>query len=196
MKKIVIPIVAVLLALAIGLGCGYYFFSYRPEKNRVDITVSKAMFDPDTVRIAGYVREEEAGRRSLETIYGFTAEQIDAFYENAPEWLAYLLTVEIKNDSKEPITVWGFQSKDNGKDGVWFAKDYGGQLSISAGGRGEAIIPVLCSNGELSDEAVKALVDGMDLQVVYSRTPTEDAEGNESAETTAAVPVDATLAGY
>ena len=196
MKKVLIPILAVLLALAIGVGCGYYFFSFLPEKNRAEVTVSKAMFDPDNVRIAGYVKDEEAGRRSLETIYGFTAEQIDAFYENAPEWLAYLLTVEIKNDSQESITICGFQSKDNGKDGVYFAKDLGGQLSISAGGKGEAIIPVLCSNGELADDAVKAIVDGMDLQLVYSKTPTEDADGNESVEETKAVPVDTTLAGY
>ncbi|MBR4726805.1 MAG: hypothetical protein IK080_02835 [Clostridia bacterium] len=196
MKKIVLSIVAVLLALVIGLGCGYYFFSYRPEKNRVDITVSKAMFDPDTARIPGYVKDEEAGRRSLETIYGFTTEEIDAFYENAPKWLAYLLTVEIKNDSEDSITVLGFQSKDNGKDGVYFATDFGGELSISAGGKGEAIIPVLCSNGELSDDAVKALVDGMDLNVLYSKTPTENDDGSQSAEETKTVAVDTTLAGY
>ncbi|MBR2731349.1 MAG: hypothetical protein IKD72_05115 [Clostridia bacterium] len=196
MKKVIIPIVAVLLALAVGLGCGYYFFSYRPEKNRAEVTVSKAMFDPDNVRIAGYVKDEEAGRRSLETIYGFTPEQIDAFYANAPEWLAYLLTVEIKNDGTEPVTVLGVESKDNGKDGVYFGKNFGGQLSISAGGKGEAIIPVLCSNGELSDEAVKAIVDGMDLQLIFSKTPAEDAEGNESAEATKTVSVDTTIAGY
>ena len=87
-------------------------------------------------------------------------------------------------------------SKDNGKDGVYFGKNFGGQLSISAGGKGEAIIPVLCSNGELSDDAVKAIVDGMDLQLIFSKTPAEDAEGNESAEATKTVSVDTTIAGY
>lgn len=196
MKKVIVPIIAVLLALAIGLGCGYYFFSYRPEKSRADVTVSKAMFDPDTVRIAGYAKDEAAGRRSLETIYGFTPEQIDAFYENAPEWLAYLLTVEIKNDSDEPITICGFESKDNGKDGVYFAVDTGAQLSVSPGGKTAEIIPVLCSNGELSDDAVKALVDGMELKVLYTKTPTENDDGTESTEETKKVTVDTTVAGY
>lgn len=196
MKKILLPIVAVLAALAIGLGCGYYFFSFRPAKNHADVTVSKAMFEPDTVRIAGYVKDEAAGRRSLEAFYGFTPEQIDGFYANAPEWLAYLLTVEITNNSEESITICGFESKENGKDGVYFATNTGAQLSISPGGKGEAFIPVLCSNGELADDAVKALVDGMELTALYSKTPAENDDGTESVEETKRVAVDTTIAGY
>ena len=77
------------------------------------------------------------------------------------------------------------------ENGVYISTSAGGELGLPVGGKATTSFTVLCSNPELAIEELKALVDEMEISVLYTKTPVEYDDGTESIEETKAARVEA-----
>ena len=183
MKKAIIAIVAVAVVIAAAAGVYFAFFAETNE-NTINVTVVRDDFVTNEPLLAALIMNPDRYESALATEYGLGAEKAAEFYEAPEDWLTYEQIINITNNSEEVITVYGFEVKNNGKNGVYINTNIGGELSISPNGSGPASFSILCDNGDLSTEEAKALVDKMEISLVYSKTPVEYDDGTESVEET------------
>lgn len=182
MKKAIIAIVAVIVA-AVAVG-GYFIFGGKGEPEQAALTVVKDDFTLNDNLLISLIKNPDRYQAKLANEYAMGEKTAAEFYEAPENWLAYEQIIEITNDSEEVITVYGFEVKNNGQNGVYVNTNLGGDLGISPGGTGPASFSVLFSDGDLSTEEAQALVDAMEISVVYSKTPAEYDDGSVSVEET------------
>ena len=185
MKKAIIAIVAVVLVAALAVG-GYFIFS-KEEKNpaeEITLSVIKDDFVLNDELLSILMKNPDRHQASLANDYAMGEAKAAAFFEAPEEWLAFEQIVEITNNSNESITVYGFEVKNNGKNGIYVNTDIGGELGISPNGTGPASFSVLFENGDLSTDEAKVLLDELEISVVYSKSPAEYDDGTESVEET------------
>ncbi len=183
MKKAIIAIVAVIVAAAVAVG-GYFIFGGKGEPEQAALTVVKDDFTLNDNLLISLIKNPDRYQAKLANEYAMGEKTAAEFYEAPENWLAYEQIIEITNDSEEVITVYGFEVKNNGQNGVYVNTNLGGDLGISPGGTGPASFSVLFSDGDLSTEEAQALVDAMEISVVYSKTPAEYDDGSVSVEET------------
>ena len=183
MKKTIIAIVAIVIAAALAVG-GYFIFSDKNEPEQAELTVIKNDFTLNDTLLTSLIKNPDRYQARLATEYGMGESLAAQFYVAPEEWLAYEQIVEITNNSEEGITVYGFEVKNNGDNGVFVNTNLGGELGISPGGTGPASFSILYSDGELSTEEAKALLDEMEIKVIYTKTPAEYDDGTVSVEET------------
>ncbi len=181
MKKIIIAIVAVVLVAAIGAG-GYFLFSGKDEAGNV--YAIKEDFNEHTELLEALATRPERYERVLVSDYGMSEKEAAEFYEAPENWLTYEQVITVINPTEEDITVYGIEVPNNGKGGVYVCTTVGGELSIPAGGNGPASFSVLFENGDLTTDEAKALTDAINVNIIYSKTPTEFDNGTESVEET------------
>lgn len=184
MKKAIIAIVAVIVVAAIAVG-GYFIFKPE-EKNPEEITLTAVKDDfvlNDNLLVA-LVKNPDRYQASLANDYGMGEAKAAEFYQAPENWLAFEQIVEITNDSTENITVYGFEVENNGKNGIYVGTRIGGELGISPAGTGPASFSVLFENGDLSTDEAKALLDELNIKVIYTKSPVEYDDGSESVEET------------
>ncbi len=184
MKKAIIAIVAVIVVAAIAVG-GYFIFS-SDDKNpeEITLTVIKDDFVLNDNLLSALIKNPDRYQAALANEYAMGEAKAAEFYESPEEWLSCEQIVEITNNSTESITVYGFEVENNGKNGIYVNTDIGGELGISPGGTGPASFSVLYENGDLSTDEAKALLDELDIKVVFSKTPAEYDDGSVSVEET------------
>lgn len=189
MKKVIIAIV--IAAVAIGTGLGVYFGFFAEDKNdsEIQITTVKDELVENIRLLEAFIRNPDRYKTVLAEKYELGAEKAAEFYECPEEWLTYEQLININNTGSEDVTIYGFEVENNGKDGVYISTDIGGELSIQPGGEGPATFSVVCSNIELSIDEVQAIIDKMDISVVFSKAPTEFDDGSESVEETHVSPI-------
>lgn len=189
MKKILIAVMAVVLVAALGIG-GYFVLSDN-NKEPEELLVYRDDFVEGINLLERFTTNPDRYKKALINEYQMGEDVANKFYEAPEEWLAYEQIIVLKNVSDEDLTIYGFEVKNNGKNGIYISTNLGGELGISAGALepAPASFSVLCSDGELSSEEVKALADKMEISVVYSKTPTEYNDGTESVEEKKTVPV-------
>lgn len=189
MKKILIAVIAVVLVAALGIG-GYFVLSDN-NKEPEELLVYRDDFVEGINLLERFSTNPDRYKKALINEYQMGEEVANKFYEAPEEWLAYEQIIVLKNVSDEDLTIYGFEVKNNGKNGIYISTNLGGELGISAGALepAPASFSVLCSDGELSSEEVKALADKMEINVVYSKTPTEYNDGTESVEEKKTAPV-------
>lgn len=182
MKKILIAVIAVVLVAALGIG-GYFVLSDN-NKEPEELLVYRDDFVEGINLLERFSTNPDRYKKALINEYQMGEDVANKFYEAPEEWLAYEQIIVLKNVSDEDLTIYGFEVKNNGKNGIYISTNLGGELGISAGALepAPASFSVLCSDGELSSEEVKALADKMEISVVYSKTPTEYNDGTESVE--------------
>ena len=185
MKKSIIAIIVVAVVAAAATGAYFLFFNNNnaPAED-VKITVTMDEFIESYSRYEAMMKNPERYQRALAEEYQMGAEGAAKFFENPEEWLTYEQIIVIKNDSDHDITVYGFEIKDNGKNGIYISTSSAGDIGVSPGGTATTVFSVLCSNIEVSTDEAKALVDEMDVSVVFSKTPAEYDDGTESVEET------------
>lgn len=188
MKKILIAAIAVVLVAALGIG-GYFVLSDNKEPE--ELLVYRDDFVEGINLLDRMVTNPDRYKAALVKEYQMGEDVANKFYEAPEEWLAYEQIIILKNVSDENLTIYGFEVKDNGKNGIYISTNLGGELGIASGALepATASFSVLCSDGELSSEEVKALADRMEVSVIYSKTPTEYNDGSESVEETKTAPV-------
>ncbi|MBQ7838776.1 MAG: hypothetical protein IJ395_09160 [Clostridia bacterium] len=189
MKKILIAVIAVVLVAALGIG-GYFVLSDN-NKEPEELLVYRDDFVEGINLLERFTTNPDRYKKALINEYQMGEDVANKFYEAPEEWLAYEQIIVLKNVSDEDLTIYGFEVKNNGKNGIYISTNLGGELGISAGALepAPASFSVLCSDGELSSEEVKALADKMEISVVYSKTPTEYNDGTESVEEKKTAPV-------
>ncbi len=185
MKKAIIAIIVVAVVAAAATGA--YFLIFRnsnPPAKDVEITVTMDDFIESHSRYDAMMKNPERYKRALAEEYQMGAEGAEKFFENPEEWLAYEQIIEIKNNGDHDITVYGYEIKDNGKNGIYISTSAGGEIGIPPGGTAATVFSILCSDIEASTDEAKALVDEMDVNVVFTQTPEEYENGTESVEET------------
>jgi hypothetical protein len=189
MKKIIIALIAVVLAAALAVG-GYFVLSDN-NKEPQQLLVYRDDFIEGINLLERFVKNPDRYKAALVNEYQMSEEVAAKFYEAPEEWLAYEQIIILKNAGDEDLTIYGFEVKNNGKNGIYISTNLGGELGIAAGALepATASFSVLCSNGELSSEEVMELANKMEVSVVYSKTPTEYNDGTESVEETKTAPV-------
>lgn len=184
MKKAIIAIVAVIVVAALAVG-GYFIFSSddkAPEE--ITLTVIKDDFVLNDNLLSALIKNPDRYKASLVNDYAMGEAMADKFYESPEEWLACEQIIEITNNSTESITVYGFEVENNGKNGIYVNSNIGGELGISPSGTGPASFSILYENGDLSTDEAKALLDEINIKVLYTKTPVEYDDGSESVEET------------
>ena len=183
MKKIIIAIVAVVISAAVAVG-GYFIFSDKSEPEQVELTVIKNDFTLNDTLLNSLIKNPDRYQARLANEYGMGEALAAQFYAAPEEWLAYEQIIEVTNNSEESVTIYGFEVKDNGENGVFVNTNLGGELGVSPGGTGPASFSILFSDGDLSTEEAKALLDKMEIKVIYTKTPAEYDDGSVSTEET------------
>ncbi|MBQ2972735.1 MAG: hypothetical protein IJE19_00120 [Clostridia bacterium] len=184
MKKAIIAIFAVIIVAAIAVG-GYFIFN-SDDKNPEEITLTAIKDDfvlNDNLLVA-LVRNPDRYQAALANEYGMGEAKAAEFYQAPENWLAFEQIIEITNNSVENITIYGFEVENNGKNGIYVNTNIGGELGISPNGTGPASFSVLFENGDLSTDEAKALIDELNINVVYTKSPAEYDDGSESIEET------------
>ena len=189
MKKIVIALIAVVLVGALAVG-GYFVLSDN-QKEPEQLLVYRDDFVEGINLLDRMSLNPDRYKKALVNEYQMGEEGAAEFYEAPEEWLAYEQIIILKNVSDEDLTIYGFEVKNNGKNGIFISTNLGGELGISAGALepATASFSVLCSDDELTSEQVKELADKMEVSVIYSKTPTEYNDGTESVEERKTAPV-------
>lgn len=188
MKKKIIAIVAVVLAVAIGVGA---YFIFSGDDDGSNVTAVKEDFMENNTMLEAIILQPERYQNKIGGEYGMSEETAADFISSPEEWLMYEQLITIYNNSEENITVYGFEVEGNGKNGVYLSTSTGGELSIAPGGYGPATYSILCENGDLTEDEAKELADKITVKIIYSKTPTEYDDGTESVEETKTAAVEA-----
>ncbi len=183
MKKIIICIVAVAVVAAAAVGAYFAFFNNGPE-NTAELSITKNDFSESMSYLEALIRNPDRYQKALANEFEMGDEVAAEFYAAPEEWLSYQQTVTVKNIGENDLTIYGYEVKNNGKDGVYISTKSTGEIGIAPGGNAPTVLSILCSDGELSTDEVKAIVDSMEISVVYTKTPVEYDDGTESVEET------------
>lgn len=184
MKKAIIAIVAVIVVAAVAVGGYFVFFADKENPDEITLTAIKDDFVLNDNLLVALVRNPDRYQAALANEYGMGENKAAEFYQAPENWLAYEQIIEVTNNSLENITIYGFEVENNGKNGIYVNTKIGGELGISPNGIGPASFSVLFENGDLSTDEAKALLDEMDIKVVYTKSPVEYDDGTESVEET------------
>lgn len=189
MKKIIIAIVVIALIAAGATGIYFATRNEQPEEKSVELIVEKDTMNESLTLLETLIKNPDRYKKRLIENYGLSEEKADEFYAAPENWLVFEQILTIKNAGEEHLTVYGYEVKDNGKNGIYINTSFGGELGIAPGSTTASSFSVLCSDVDLSYEEAEALVDEMEINVIYTKTPTEFADGTESVEETKATEI-------
>ena len=185
MKKIIIAIVAVALVAACAAGAYFAFFNDKAPSN--DIEVVPDDFVEGVFYIEAIVKNPERYKTVIGPEYGMDEAKVAEFFAAPEEWFSYEKIITITNIGENDFTVYGYEVKDNGKNGVYVSTSLGGELGLPVGGTTTISFSIL-AHGDLSFEEVKETVSKMDVNVVYTKSPVEYDDGTVSVEETLLAP--------
>lgn len=191
-KKMIIIIVAAVAAAALLVGAGVLIgmnIGEKPEVTEGTVYAERGDFIEDYNFLARLAQHPERYTDTLSEAYEMDVKTVESFYECPENWLLYQQNISIHNESNETITVYGYEVKKNGKNGVYISTKSGGELTIAPGETGADALTALCDNTDISTDEAKALVDDFEIKVIYTKTPTENDDGTESVEETKKAPL-------
>lgn len=183
MKKAIIAIVVIAIAAAAAIGI-YFTVGNNTNESSAELLVTKDSIGERISVLEALIKNPDRYKTHLAENYGLGAEKAEEFYAAPENWLTFEQIIVIDNIGDTNYTIYGFEVKDNGKNGIYINTSAGGEIGIAPGGSATTSFSILCSNIELSSDEVKALVDEMDVSVVYTNSPTEYADGSISVEET------------
>lgn len=180
MKKFISAITAAVLVAAI-------VFSFAGCKNNAEVAPTQAPIPPAEFRM-GYVDciaddalleawslDANRYKAIISDDFAMGADGADNFYANAADHILYGVTVEIVNNTIEPIEVKGIESSSNGTNGVYIRKTFDGSERLIGAKSSEAMtIHVLCSNIDMSDADVVNTLKSMPFTMIYMRNGAEN----------------------
>lgn len=183
MKKAIIAIVIIAIAAAAAVGI-YFAVGNNANEPSAELLITKDSIGERISLLEALIKNPDRYKTHLAENYGLGAEKAEEFYAAPENWLTFEQIIVIENVGDTNYTVYGYEVKDNGKNGIYINTSAGGELGIAPGGVATTSFSILCSDIELSSDEVKALVDEMDVSVVYTNSPTEYADGSTSVEET------------
>ncbi len=184
MKKAIIAIVVIAIAAAAAVGIYFAVGNNNPDTPVSELVVTKDSIHERISILEALIKNPDRNKKHLAEDYALGAEKAEEFYAAPENWLSFEQIIVIENTGDTSCTVYGFEVKDNGKNGIYINTAVGGELGIAPGSSATTSFSVLCSDIELSSQEAMELVDQMDISVVYTNTPTEYADGSLSVEET------------
>ncbi|MEI6578329.1 MAG: hypothetical protein WCN92_02565 [Eubacteriales bacterium] len=136
----------------------------------------------DSLLLQSFYDYPQSISRILPTTYGLTDEQSKSVLNDKGEWNAYTLDVAVNNKSKDNITLYTFEVKNNGKNDVWISKVANNSAGIVSGNIETISISVLVKGKDVSAETAAAAIKKYSIKIGYSKTPTKNSQGVESIE--------------
>lgn len=182
MKKIIAIVVAAVLVIGGAVGAYFLLKPEAPEEGTVSISASKGDMIETISLIERYMLRPEMYKDSMGSLYSMTDEEVDKFFEAPEDWLAYEYMVNIKNTGEEAVSVYGFEIEGNGKNKVYLSNQFGGELGLAKDAEYTVSISVLCSDGDMTTDEVKAAADKVNIKILYSKQPAELEDGTDSVE--------------
>ncbi len=183
MKKVIIAIVVIAVAAAAAVGI-YFAVGNNNNEPVSELIVTKDSIDERVSILEALMKNPDRYKSHLAENYGLGMEKAEEFYAAPENWLAFEQIIVIENTGDTNCTVYGFEVKDNGKNGIYINTAAGGELGIAPGSSAATSFSVLCSDIELSTQEAMELIDKMEVSVVYTNSPTEYADGSVSVEET------------
>ena len=138
---------------------------------------------PDEPSLQTYYDNQQYALKTLPVLYGFNNEQIQSVLNDKGVWKAYTLEVAVDNKSKDNITIYSFEVKNNGKNDVWISKVSNGDIGILSGNKETISISALVKGKDVSADDAAIAIKKYSIKIVYSKTPTPNSEGVDSIET-------------
>lgn len=184
MKKAIIAIVVIAIAAAAAVGIYFAVGNNNPDTPVSELVVTKDSIHERISILEALIKNPDRNKKHLAEDYALGAEKAEEFYAAPENWLSFEQIIVIENTGDTSCTVYGFEVKDNGKNGIYINTAAGGEIGIGPGGSATTSFSVLCSDIELSSEDAMALVDEMEISVIYTNSPTEYADGSVSVEET------------
>lgn len=193
-KKIIIIAVSAILAVALLVGAVFLGIHIGKNSGEEDVSgkivyAEREDFLEDYDFLARIAQHPERYTDLLSETYEMDEDTVERFYESPENWLLYQQNISIYNNTDEYITVYGYEIKNNGKKGVYISNKAGGELSIAPGGSAADALTAFCDDTDISTDEAKALVDGFEIKVLYTKTPEELEGGKESVEETKKAPL-------
>lgn len=182
MKKIIAIVVAAVLIIGGAVGAYFLLKPDAPEEGAVSISASKGDMIETISLIERYMLRPEMYKDSMGGLYSMTDEEVNKFFEAPEDWLAYEYMVNIKNTGEEAVSIYGFEIEGNGKNKVYLSNQFGGELGLAKGAEYTVSISVLCSDGDMTTDEVKAAADKVNVKILYSKQPKELDDGTDSVE--------------
>ena len=184
MKKAIIAIVVIAIAAAAAVGIYFAVGQNSKPEETAELLVTKDVIEERISVLEAYIKNPDRYKTYLAEKYALGEEKAEEFYAAPENWLTFEQIITIENVGDKNYTIYGFDVKDNGKNGIYINTSSGGEISIAPGSSATTCFSVLCSDIELSSDEVKAFVDEMEVSVVYTNSPTEYADGSLSVEET------------
>ena len=179
MKKFISVILSAVLVAAI-------VFSFAGCKKTEEVAptqayVSAAEFRmgyvdciPDDALLIAWSSDEYKYRKIITDDFAMNADEADNFYANAADHILYGVTVEVVNNTSQPIEVTGINSEMNGTNGVYIRKTFDGAERFVGAKTSEAMtLHVLCSNINISDAEVIETLKAMYFDLIYTQNGTQ-----------------------
>ncbi len=185
MKKIIIAIVVIAVAAAAAVGIYFAVGNNNSTNTPVsELVVTKDSMSERISILETMIKNPDRYMKHLVSGYGLSEEKAAEFFAAPENWLTYEQIVVIENTGDTSCTVYGYDIKDNGKNGIYISTSSGGEIGIAPGSSATTSFTILCSDIELSTDDVKAFVDDMEISIIYTNSPTEYADGTLSVEET------------
>ncbi|NLX92305.1 MAG: hypothetical protein GXZ02_00310 [Clostridiales bacterium] len=147
-----------------------------------------SVYDGSSV-LTSYYNSTTTTAESLSEMYGFSTGDAESLRNDKPAWKAYSFEVEVKNKSKEPISISAFDVKNNGKDNIWLQIKTAEKIDIIAGNTPTILITALVNGREITAETAMQEIKKFSIKIMYSKTPTTSPDGKESIETSKTIRV-------
>lgn len=147
-----------------------------------------SVYDGSSV-LTSYFKDPTYTPEKLTDIYGFTAGDAESLINDKPAWKAYSLEIEVKNKTKESISIFAFDVKNNGKDNIWLQIKTDEKIDIISGNTQTILMTALVNGREIAAETAMQEIKKFNIQIKYSKTPTTSPDGRESIETSKTIRV-------
>lgn len=118
-------------------------------------------------------------KKVLGSLYGFTGKEVESVLSDSDDWTAFVLEVDVKNQTGGPVTVYSYEIPDNGKDKIWICTVSDGEIGIPDDTSEKVYITILVNDKNISEKQIEETVKSYGISVVYSPSPEIDAQGNE-----------------
>lgn len=183
MKKVIIAIVVIAVAAAAAVGI-YFATGNNNNAPLSELVVTKDSIEERVSTLEALAKNPDRYQKHLAESYGLGDELAAEFFAAPENWLAFEQIIVLENTGDTSVTVYGYKVKDNGKNGIYINTSAGGEIGIAPGSSATTSFTVLCSDIEMASDEAMALIDKMDVSVVYTNSPTEYADGSMSVEET------------
>lgn len=151
----------------------------------IDVELDSIAFNENETNMLAYLENEEYHFNTLSEGFGMGDEVAKKFYETPEEFYVYTYSLNVFNSGSERVAVYGLRCENNAKDGVYInTSDALTSAYLDVGAECGAMINVICSDPELTQDETRQIVDSMGIEVICSKVPLEYDDGTESVEET------------